>query len=64
MPDGFYGHVNPNMDGSYTILINAKLDYETQTKVYLHEVNHIKNGDFDKSDADSIEREAHKEGFY
>lgn len=64
MPDGFNGHVNPNLDGSYSVFINAKLDYDTQVRVYLHELWHIENGDFDRSDVDKIEFEAHKEGFF
>ena len=61
MPDGVWGHVNPNPDGSYTIFINAKLNYETQRKVYLHELKHIKNNDFEKHDVNKIEYYAHKE---
>jgi hypothetical protein len=62
MPDGFKGHVNPNPDGSYSVFINAKLDYETQCKVYSHEISHIENDDFNKIDVDRIEYSAHKEG--
>lgn len=61
MPDGIWGHANPNPDGSYTIFINAKLNCEMQYKVYLHELKHIKNGDFEKRDVDVIEYYAHKE---
>ena len=63
MPDGVWGHCNPNPDGSYSIFINAKLDYGTQRKVCLHEMKHIKNNDFEKFDVDKIEYYAHKEGF-
>jgi hypothetical protein len=63
MPDGIWGHCNPNPDGSYSIFINAKLCYEMQQKVYLHELYHINNNDFEKLDVDSIEFKAHKEGY-
>lgn len=58
-PFGIKGSVNKNEDGSYTVIINAKLNVEQQREVYKHEVEHIKNGDFDKSDVDIIEYDAH-----
>lgn len=48
-----------NKDDSYTIFLNARLSYERQLLAYWHAINHIKNGDFDKEDADTIERDAH-----
>lgn len=39
-----------NEDGSYTVLINAKLSQDGQLKAYRHALNHITNGDFEKSD--------------
>ena len=33
--------VVPNEDGSYTILINAKLSYEDQVKAYEHAMRHL-----------------------
>ncbi len=49
-----------NKDDSYTIFLNARLSYERQLSAYQHAINHIKNGDFDKDNADAIEQEAHK----
>lgn len=63
MPDGIWGHCNPNPDGSYSIFINSKLCFEAQKKVYLHELYHITNGDFEKQDVDKIEYYARKEGY-
>lgn len=40
--------VVPNEDGSYTILINAGLNYESQLKAYEHAMSHITNDDFSK----------------
>ena len=63
MPEGIWGHCNSNPDGSYSIFINARLNHETQRKVYLHELYHIQNNDFEKSDVDVIEYKAHKEAY-
>ena len=48
-----------NDDSSYTILINSKLNIEQQKQGYLHEMNHIKNNDFEKFNVDVIEYHAH-----
>lgn len=52
--------VVPNEDGSYTVLINAKLSQDSQLKAYRHALNHINNGDFDKTDVQNIELQAHE----
>lgn len=49
-----------NEDGSYTILINAKLSQDGQLKAYQHALNHINNEDFEKSEVQSIEYQAHE----
>lgn len=49
-----------NEDDTYTILINAKLSLDGQLKAYQHALNHIINGDFEKSDIQSIELHAHE----
>ena len=50
-----------NPDGSYTILINAKMSSERQKEAYLHALNHIENHDFEKDylSVQQIEAEAH-----
>lgn len=50
-----------NKDDSYTIFLNARLSYERQLAAYWHAINHIKNGDFDKGNADIIEQKAHRQ---
>ena len=40
--------VVPNEDGSYTILINSRLSYDSQLKAYEHAMRHINNNDFEK----------------
>ena len=48
-----------NEDGSYTIFINNKLPEEKRLKTYIHELKHIKRGDFYKSNVQEIELQAH-----
>ena len=48
-----------NEDGTYTILINAKLSQDGQLKAYQHALSHITNEDFEKSDIQNIEFQAH-----
>lgn len=45
-----------NEDGSYTIIINARLSYEQQMEAYKHAITHIMNDDFSKENADEIEK--------
>lgn len=49
-----------NEDGSYTILINARLSRKGQLKAYEHAMRHINNNDFEKSDVQAIEFTAHE----
>lgn len=52
--------VRQNEDGSYTILLNAKMSHERLQKAYLHALGHIKNNDFEKDNVQEIEYEAHR----
>ena len=38
-----------NEDGTYTILLNSRLSHEQNADSLIHELNHIKNGDFYRS---------------
>ncbi len=49
-----------NRDDSYTIFLNSRLNHERQMAAYLHAINHIQNGDFEKESATLIEKEAHE----
>lgn len=60
LPGGINEMVAPCMMG-YTIYINDKLSPEGRRRAYKHALCHISNHDFEKSDVDSIEAEAHKE---
>lgn len=60
MPTSIPAYTVANPDLSYTIVINSRLNYERQQKGYQHEIDHIKNGDYDrKCSVDIIECYAH-----
>jgi hypothetical protein len=48
--------VHPNEDGSFTIIINSRLNCERQMQAYQHALMHIMNNDFAKNCADEIEK--------
>ena len=52
--------VVPNEDGSYTVMLNARLSVEHQQIAYKHAMEHIKNMDFEKKDVQKIEAIAHQ----
>lgn len=47
--------------GGYTIYLNAKLTQEERVKAYRHALRHVERNDWDKTDVQEIEYEAHKE---
>ena len=49
-----------NEDGSYTILINAKLSDQGRISTYEHALKHITNEDFEKANVQEIEVSAHE----
>ena len=56
--------VTQNSDGSYTVLINARIAYDQQQDSLRHAVEHIEDCDFEKSDVQEIEMKAHRKGTY
>ena len=52
-------HIIKNNDGSYTIILNARLSHERQLEAYEHALKHIQNDDFEKNGADTIELNTH-----
>lgn len=48
-----------NVDDSYTILLNSRLSHERQLECYRHAINHIQSNDFEKTNSNIIELEAH-----
>lgn len=62
LPTTIYSFVRQNHDGSYTVVINARLSCEDRAKHYEHELRHIIDHDFEKEEtADEIEAYAHRE---
>lgn len=51
--------VTKNEDDSYTIFIENRLSKEAQNDAFLHAIKHILQNDFDKTDVNLIELEAH-----
>ena len=49
-----------NEDGSYTILINSRLDKESAEKAYIHALSHIHGRDFEAFNVQEIEWRAHQ----
>lgn len=55
MPTSVKSFCRANPDGSYTIVINAKLSDESRLARYRHEIKHIKNGDFDYDKNENVQ---------
>lgn len=59
MPCKTKANVVKNEDDTYSIFINAKLNYEQQYEALNHELAHINNTDFEKQDVEEIEIQNH-----
>jgi len=60
LPNSVKAYVVANADSTYTIVLNSRLNHEQNVLSYLHELDHIRNGDYDKKlNADVIELYAH-----
>ena len=59
LPPNVYEMVVPCV-GGYTIYLSEQLDESRRLAAYNHALEHIRNYDFEKSDVQSIEREAHE----
>lgn len=59
MPAAIKAYTVLNSDDSYTIILNSRLNYEQHLKSYAHELFHIENGDYEKTNVDLIEFRAH-----
>ncbi len=55
LPPNINEMVSPNTDGTYTILINARLNDIMRLDAYNHAVKHIENGDFDIDNVDTVD---------
>lgn len=59
--DGFTKKTVASDGDWYTIILNARLNDERQREAFEHEMEHIENGDFDRTcTADDIEKERHR----
>ena len=47
--------------GGYTIYLNAKLTQDDRVRAYRHALRHVERNDWEKTDVQEIEYEAHKE---
>lgn len=61
---GIPGCVKHNADDSYTIFIDASLNYEKQHEVFLHEMRHIIGNDFEEDDVQNIEMKNHMYDYF
>lgn len=61
---GVPGSAWQNEDGSYSIFIDASLCLKKQQEVFIHEICHILNLDFEKFDVNEIEKAAHSTELY
>ncbi len=59
LPDGINEMICP-CSGGYTVYIDDKLSPEGKRRAYAHALRHITNHDFEKSDVNLIELDAHK----
>ena len=60
LPCSVKAYVVANSDMSYTIVLNSNLSREQNVRSYAHELEHIRNGDYDKKcNADLIEFYTH-----
>jgi len=59
LPGNVKEAVTPSFCG-YTVYINENLSYEQRQKAFAHAMKHIQNRDFEKSDVQAIEYEAHR----
>ena len=61
MPTDVRGFLVADAEGEHTVLLNARLSWETNRETYLHELRHIKGGDlYINEDADTLETKRHK----
>lgn len=60
LPDRVDEMVAPCIDG-YTVYLSTRLSYAGRVRAYHHAIRHIEGNDWDKTDVQQIEYEAHKE---
>lgn len=58
-PGKIHEAVRQRPDGTFLVMIDARLNQIRQLEEYEHALKHIRNGDFEKADVQQIEAEAH-----
>ena len=59
MAYGIYEEVHKNKDESFSIFLNSRYSNETLRHAFEHALDHIRRRDWDKTDVQEIEAEAH-----
>lgn len=59
LPAGVNEMVTPCEDNDYTIYINGRLCDHKRREAYRHALTHIERDDFEKTDVQQIEADAH-----
>lgn len=59
LPDHINEMVSKGSDNFFTIYINPNQSQEGIERSYMHALQHIKKGDFEKNDVQAIEADAH-----
>ena len=59
LPPGINEFITEGPDGSYTVYLEANNSQEEWEKSYKHALKHIENYDFQKTDVQTVEFEAH-----
>lgn len=54
LPTRVKSFVTEDEDGNYIVYVNYNLTHEEALRAYLHEIDHINNGDLDK-DGESVQ---------
>ena len=52
--------ITENEDGTYSVFLNARYSFEHQQESFAHACRHIERCDFENSDVQQIETEAHE----
>ena len=63
LPVGIHEMITPCFDG-YTIYLNSVDTYEQHKKSFFHAIKHIFSDDFDHSNIQDIEANAHNKGLF
>jgi len=62
LPVNIHGFSHLNIDGTYTVILNANDASSIQKDTLHHEIEHIESGDYDnlRLSVDTLEKERHR----